>query len=96
MTKEAVDKQHVFLIKNASHFLSEVQMPGMDGLEATRQIRGKLGRSKLQLPIVGLTANYSTAEIGIYQEAGMNNCIAKPVRLQGLKRCLYDTMRQHE
>ena len=64
--------------------LMDVQMPGMDGLEATRAIRaGKAGSWNREVPIVAMTA-YSTAddEEACY-EAGMTGYLAKPLGLQG-------------
>ena len=58
--------------------LMDVQMPVMDGLEATRHIRRKLG---IELPIVGVTASYRQRDSQTYADVGMDDCIAKPVRL---------------
>ena len=67
--------------------LMDVQMPVMDGLDATRHIRRTLG--KTALPILGLTANYKRSDNHIYVDVGMNDCIAKPVRLEFLKSSIY-------
>ena len=53
----------------------DVQMPGMDGLEATRRIRA-LGFDAL--PIVALTANVLVAQIDKCRAAGMNDHLGKP------------------
>ena len=53
----------------------DVQMPGMDGLEATRRIRA-LGFDAL--PIVALTANVLVAQIEKCKQAGMNDHLGKP------------------
>jgi CheY-like chemotaxis protein len=68
--------------------LMDVQMPVMDGIEATRLIRSK-GWTKEMLPIVGLTASFQTAELASYQEMGMNDCIGKPVRLDALNGIIH-------
>lgn len=73
---EAVQKTKFDLI------LMDIQMPVMDGLLATRQIRKSLGSK--ELPIIGLTANYRKSERDIYLDVGMNDCIAKPVRMENL------------
>ena len=65
--------------------LMDVQMPVMNGLDATRYIR-KLG---MELPIVGLTASYRRCDSKTYADAGMDDCIAKPVRLEFLKSSIY-------
>ena len=53
----------------------DVQMPGMDGLEATRRLRA-LGFDAL--PIVALTANVLVAQIEKCKQAGMNDHLSKP------------------
>ena len=57
--------------------LMDVNMPGMDGLEATRRIRA-LGGPVAGIPIVALTANVLTHQRQSYLAAGMNGVIAKP------------------
>lgn len=66
--------------------LMDCQMPGMDGLEATRQIRTRLqGRP---LPIIALTANAMNADRDACVLAGMDDFLAKPVRQEELHSCL--------
>jgi CheY-like chemotaxis protein len=57
--------------------LMDVNMPGMDGLEATRHIRALPGR-EAQTPIVALTADVMTHHQESYREAGMNGFVPKP------------------
>ena len=79
--------------RNPYHLiLMDVQMPVLSGIEATRQIRS-LGWSPETLVIIGLTASFQTADLPCYLEAGMNDCIGKPVRLEVLKAAL-DCTRQ--
>jgi PAS domain S-box-containing protein len=55
--------------------LMDIQMPVMDGVEATTYIREKLGN---QTPIIALTANAFKHDIDIYLKKGMNDFITKP------------------
>jgi CheY-like chemotaxis protein len=57
--------------------LMDVNMPGMDGLEATRRIRA-LGSAAAQIPIIALTADVMNHHWLTYQAAGMNGLVAKP------------------
>jgi CheY-like chemotaxis protein len=56
----------------------DVQMPVLDGLEATRQIRSQAVRPNI--PIIALTANALTTDQALCFDAGMNAYIAKPFR----------------
>ena len=58
--------------------LMDIQMPQMDGVEATRVIRRSL--TQRRIPIVGLTANAFPDDIRLYREAGMDGVMTKPLR----------------
>jgi len=59
--------------------LMDLQMPVMDGLEATRRIRALPERKKKKLPIVALTANVFKDDIEACLNAGMDDHIGKPL-----------------
>ena len=58
--------------------LMDIQMPVMDGIEATKQIRSMDDAAKASIPIVALTANAMPKEIEVYMKSGMNDCMQKP------------------
>ena len=62
--------------------LMDVQMPVMDGLAATREIRGREGNRKV--PIVALTASAMTDELQRCTAAGMDDLLVKPLELARL------------
>ena len=58
--------------------LMDVQMPGMDGVEAARRIRA-LGAPAGQVPILALTANVLAHQREAYLQAGMDGVVGKPI-----------------
>ncbi len=61
--------------------LMDVQMPVVDGLEATRRIRA-MGGARSAIPIIAMTANAMTGVEAEYRAAGMDDYISKPVEHQ--------------
>lgn len=59
--------------------IMDVQMPIIDGLDATRRIR-KLSHKNKNIPIVGLTAHADATVRKACIEAGMNDCFTKPIK----------------
>ena len=59
--------------------LMDVQMPEMDGYEATRVIRASGHPQAKTIPIYAMTANAFTEDISAALNAGMNGHIAKPI-----------------
>ena len=78
--------------ENWDAVLMDCNLPGLDGLEATRQIRA--GRPDGLLPIIALTANVSTEDRAACLAAGMDDFLAKPVRVELLAATLQKRLRK--
>jgi CheY-like chemotaxis protein len=63
--------------------LMDIQMPGIDGLEATRQIRA-LPSVVCSTPIIALTANVMSHQRETYLAAGVDGVVAKPISPRAL------------
>ncbi|MDI9537988.1 MAG: response regulator, partial [Bacteroidota bacterium] len=64
-----------------SLILMDVQMPELNGLDATKELRSK----GFKLPVIAMTANALKGDREICIEAGMNDYIGKPVRFETLE-----------
>ncbi len=81
---EAVDRQRYDLV------LMDVQMPDMDGLEATRAIVEQTP-FEIRPWIVAMTANAMDGDRERCLEAGMNGYISKPIRVEELVAAILGT-----
>jgi CheY-like chemotaxis protein len=72
--------------------LMDVQMPEMDGLEATMAIRATERQTGRRLPIVALTADAMTGDRERCLEAGMDGYVTKPVVQQVLFRTMAEVL----
>ena len=66
----------------------DVQMPIMDGYEATRLIRKLDNKVAAEIPIIAMTANAFADDRQAALDAGMNEHVAKPVNVNKLKEVL--------
>jgi len=69
--------------------LMDMQMPELDGLEATKQIREFNDSVKSSIPVIALTANALSGDKERVLEAGMNDYLTKPIDIHALKRALW-------
>jgi len=73
----------------------DIQMPVMDGVEATRTIRrGDAGEGNKTIPIVALTAYAMESDRKVFLDAGMDDYLAKPLELEDFKEMLLQLNRR--
>ena len=72
---EALDRENFDLI------LMDVQMPEMDGLEATRRVREKEASTGGRIPIVAMTAHAMETDMNRCLAAGMDTYVSKPINI---------------
>lgn len=77
---------HSFLVEKVDIILMDCQMPVMDGLEATKQIRHM--EKGYEIPIIAVTANTTDEDRRKCAEAGMNDFIAKPIKMTTIKAAI--------
>lgn len=91
-------RKAVQMIENAdpwyySAVLMDIQMPVMDGYEATKRIRSLSDRSRAQIPIIAMTANAFKEDRSRAAESGMDAYITKPVDVLTLRYVLRRVLR---
>ena len=82
----------------ANHYdlvLMDIQMPEMDGVAATLEIRALAG-PVARIPILAMTANVMSEQIRHYRSAGMDGVIAKPIHLAELAAAIRQVLDQRE
>ncbi|PHY13618.1 hybrid sensor histidine kinase/response regulator [Caulobacter sp. B11] len=67
--------------------LMDVNMPGLDGCEATRRLRAGAGLNR-DTPVIGFSAGVAAEEVQACRDAGMTDWVAKPLDI----RALYDAL----
>lgn len=87
---KAVDNGHQAVeeaLRNSCQLiLMDCQMPGMDGLEATREIRKKESVTGIHIPIIAITAHAMDGDRDLCIRTGMDDYISKPASLEQLRR----------
>ena len=90
--KEAVDMVAGSEPGHYDLILMDIQMPVMDGYEATAAIRSLSDERLSGIPIVAMTANAFSEDVQAALDAGMQAHVAKPVDIAALKKTLYDLL----
>ena len=76
--------------------LMDVQMPVMNGYEATLAIRSLEREDAETIPIIAMTANAFAEDVRDAKDAGMNDHIAKPIDMDIVKKTLYKYLKEKE
>jgi len=72
----------------------DVQMPNLDGYEATRRIRALARSDAATVPVVAMTANAYKDDMEQGRKAGMNAHLAKPIDIGAVMRLLVERLGQ--
>ena len=76
--------------------LMDIQMPVMDGYEATKAIRGLEDKALAGIPILAMTANAFKEDERAARKAGMQAHIAKPIDVSVLMKTLAEVLQEAE
>jgi CheY-like chemotaxis protein len=91
--KEAV---HLWESQDFDLVLMDVQMPEMDGMEATAVIRAQEARTGRHIPIIAMTAHAMKGDRELCLAAGMDDYVSKPIRAQELFDAVRRVLRNAE
>ena len=90
--QEAVDKVAASVPGYYKGVLMDIQMPVMDGYEASRAIRALDDKELAGIPIIAMTANAFSEDVKNAMDAGMNAHVAKPIDMKVLKGVLQEVL----
>ena len=74
----------------------DIQMPVMNGYEATRAIRSSRQEDAGTIPVVAMTANAFAEDVAESQKAGMNEHVSKPLDPELLRACMARWLRDRK
>ena len=87
--KLAVERFEAAEEKEFDAILMDVQMPVMNGYDATRKIRALSRKDAMEIPIIAMTANAFAEDEKDALDAGMNVHLAKPINIEMLKKVIH-------
>ena len=76
--------------------LMDIQMPNMDGYQATQCIRHLNDKKKAEIPIIAMTTNAFEEDKKRAFDAGMNEHIAKPIDIEKLRVAILSVLNKQE
>ena len=98
LVSTAKDGKEALRILQQEHFdliLMDVQMPVMDGVEATKCIRaGDVGAENRSIPIIAMTAYAMVGDKEKFLDAGMDGYLAKPVEMELLQETIHEVIKK--
>ena len=86
--RNAIEKMESATSEQYDLILMDIQMPHMDGYEATKRIRAMEDKKKANIPIIAMTANAFEEDRQNALDAGMNGHLAKPIQISKLLETL--------
>jgi two-component system sensor histidine kinase TorS len=72
--------------------LMDISLPGIDGVEATRRVRGLKDKDKRDIPIIAMSAHVFQNEIAQHLDEGMDAFVGKPISPEGLAEALAEVL----
>ncbi len=90
------DEMHEYLDKIYSSVLMDIQMPEMNGFEATKKIRELSDPDLRNIPVIAMTANVFSEDVAKEREAGMDAHISKPIIIHEIFSTLDNIFREDE
>ncbi|MBQ6440015.1 MAG: response regulator [Mogibacterium sp.] len=88
----AVDKVSASSPGTYDLILMDIQMPVLDGYDATKEIRSLQDSRLSGIPVIAMTANAFAEDIRAAEEAGMDGHIAKPIDIAVMKNTISDVL----